>query len=80
MARAFLDGYRRVRPLTRADIDLVKALLRFPRGVCKLVEQYEYATEKDKRIFEREFPRTLSYERRRDAFLKKLDAYARTLK
>jgi len=80
LARAFLDGYRRVRPLTRADMDLVKALLRFPRGVCKLVEQYEYATEKDKRMFERELPRTLSYERRRDAFLKNLDAYARTLK
>lgn len=79
-ARAFLDGYRRVRPLTRADLDLVKALLRFPRGICKLVEMHEHASEKDKRKFERDFPRMLSYERRRDAFLKKLDAYARTIR
>ena len=80
MARAFLDGYRRVRPLSRADMDLFKALLRFPRGVCNFVLKDKSATEKDKRMFERELPRTLSYERRRDAFLKNLDAYARTLK
>jgi CotS family spore coat protein len=76
IAQSILDGYQKIYKLNRSDYRLLKALLRFPRGMCKLVEYYDKKTPKDKRQIERDFPKVLAHERRMGAFLKKLDKYA----
>ncbi|PTX61856.1 CotS family spore coat protein [Melghirimyces profundicolus] len=76
IAQSILDGYQKVYKLNRSDYRLLKILLRFPRGMCKLVEHYDEKSPKDKLQIERDFPKVLAHERRRSAFLKKLDIYA----
>lgn len=76
IAQSILDGYQKVYKLNRSDYQLLKILLRFPRGMCKLVEHYDEKSPKDKLQIERDFPKVLGHERRRSAFLKKLDIYA----
>jgi CotS family spore coat protein len=76
VARSFLDGYQSICKLKREDYEMLKVLLRFPRGICRLIDQYDHSTAKVKRKIERDFPRILIHERRRGAFLRKLDAYA----
>lgn len=77
IAQSILDGYQKVYKLNRSDYRLLKILLRFPRGICKLVEHYDEKSPMDKLQIERDFPKVLTHERRRSAFLKKLDIYAR---
>ncbi|OMD38182.1 hypothetical protein BSK52_20095 [Paenibacillus odorifer] len=55
---------------------MLRVLLRFPRGICRLIDNYDKRTPKVKRKVELDFPRILSHERQRTAFLRKLDAYA----
>ncbi|HEX7057188.1 MAG TPA: phosphotransferase [Bacilli bacterium] len=76
IAKAILDGYQKVCKLNRSDFQLLKILLRFPRGMCKLIQHYDKKSPKEKLQVERDFPKVLAHERRRSAFLKKLDSYA----
>jgi CotS family spore coat protein len=76
IAASILGGYRQVRSLGPADYRMLKALLRFPRGMCKLVGGYESQSLKGKRQIERRFPVILADERRRGSFLQQLDRYA----
>ncbi|NIK75371.1 CotS family spore coat protein [Paenibacillus castaneae] len=76
VARSFLDGYQTISKLKREDYEMMKVLLRFPRGICRLIDHYDYRTAKGKHRIERDFTRILLHERRRAAFLRKLDAYA----
>lgn len=75
-AQSLLDGYQTIYRLNRSDIAMLKALLRFPRGICKLIGQYDFKISKGKRQIERDFPIVLAHERKRSAFLKQLDMYA----
>ncbi|WP_076120406.1 phosphotransferase [Paenibacillus odorifer] len=76
VAQSFLDGYRTIFKLKREDYEMLRVLLRFPRGICRLIDNYDKRTPKVKRKVELDFPRILSHERQRTAFLRKLDAYA----
>lgn len=76
-ARSILDGYQQVSPLGRSDYAMLKAMLRFPRGICKLIENYPRCSLEDKRKVERNFSKILKHERRRKLFLKHLKAYSR---
>ncbi|MEC0240655.1 phosphotransferase [Paenibacillus dokdonensis] len=76
VAQSFLDGYQTIFKLKREDYEMLKVLLRFPRGICRLIDNYDKRTAKVKRKVELDFPRILSHERHRAAFLRKIDAYA----
>ncbi|NOU98101.1 phosphotransferase [Paenibacillus sp. LMG 31456] len=76
VARSLLDGYQTVCKLKREDYEMLRVLLRFPRGICRLLDHYDLSTAKAKRKVERDFPRILFHERQRGLFLRKLDAYA----
>ncbi len=75
-ARSILDGYQEITKLKPIDFVLLKALLRFPRGICKLVEHYDQRELKIKRKIEHDFYRYLAYEQNRDSFIQKLEQYA----
>lgn len=74
-AKSILDGYQKIHKLKKSDFQMLKILLRFPRGMCKLIQQYAQSTNHNLQI-EREFAKVLTDERRRSEFLKKLDIYA----
>ncbi|WP_337103791.1 phosphotransferase [Paenibacillus sp. YIM B09110] len=76
VAQSFLDGYQTIFKLKREDYEMLKVLLRFPRGICRLIDNYDKRTAKVKHNVELDFPRILSHERQRAAFLRKLDSYA----
>ncbi|SDC80894.1 spore coat protein, CotS family [Melghirimyces thermohalophilus] len=78
IARSILDGYQQVNQLQPSDFEMLKILLRFPRGMCKLIEHYDKKSAKEKRRIEREFPRILAEERKMNSFIKQLENYAQT--
>jgi CotS family spore coat protein len=77
IARSILDGYQKVFKLGRSDYRMLKMLLLFPREACKLIQEYSRITPRGRLDILKFFPRTIANERRRLAFIKKLDAYAR---
>lgn len=75
LARSILDGYRQIRPIGRTDYRILKALLRFPRETCKLIEYYDKNGPVIKRRIERLFPQVFMHERNRKVFLAQLEKY-----
>lgn len=79
-AKAFLDGYQQSGSRIRqSDYRLLKALLRFPRGISKHIQHYRDKSPKIKREIEHDFPKIMAYERKRAHFLRKLDRYANSI-
>lgn len=78
IAQSILDGYQKVSKLQRSDYLLLKILLRFPRGMCRLIDHYEKREPNVKRQIEHEFPLILAHERKRKTYLKQLDQYVVT--
>lgn len=76
-AKSILDGYQKVYKLKRSDFQMLKILLRFPRGICKHIQNYDKKSPREKLLVERDFLKVLNNERRRNTFLRKLDNYAR---
>ena len=75
IARSLLDGYQSVSKLSRAELKLVKAWLRYPRTTDLLLFKYNYFGRRVKANVVRKLPAAIAAERKVTSFLRKLDRY-----